>query len=128
MRLPLSVFVLLLAARAASAQNAITVNEVLVDRATHHTIGIQVLIAGDANRNATISVRARLATATMVRDAPALFRVFPETVTARTVPEQFAGTIFDLAPGNTYELELSTVDPDGGNDTRTAVRQMARLS
>jgi hypothetical protein len=29
------------------------------------------------------------------------------------VPEQFAGSVFDLPPGTTWEIELRAVDPDG---------------
>ena len=46
------------------------------------------------------------------REGPPLFRVFPETVT-QPVPEQLAGTIFDLAPDTAYEIELHATDPDG---------------
>lgn len=105
------------ASSAAFAQNALTISEVKVDRATLHTAGVQVLISGDANRNATIAMRYTDA-ASVLRDAPALFRVLPETVTGRTVPEQFAGTIFDLEPASTYMVELIATDPDGGNTTR----------
>jgi hypothetical protein len=103
---------------AAHAQNALSIAEVRTDRATLHTIGIQVLIAGDANRNAEIRVRYRPAGTQEYREALPLFRVLPETVTGRTVPEQLAGTIFDVAPGGSYEIELEAIDPDGGGETR----------
>ena len=96
-------------------QNALTIAEVKVDRPTLHTIGVQVLITGDANRNAEIRARVD------GRDAPDLFRVRPETVTGRTVPQQFAGTIFDVTPGKTYSIELVATDPDGGGETRTVM-------
>ena len=94
-------------------QNALAIVDVELDRSTLHTIGVQVLISGDDNRNATITARIGDRT-----PAP-LFRVRPENVTGRTVPEQFAGTLFDVAPGESYELELVATDPDGGGDTRT---------
>ncbi|MBA3456708.1 MAG: hypothetical protein H0T42_26700 [Deltaproteobacteria bacterium] len=103
---------LLLWSAPAFAQNALTITEVKVDRPTLHTVGIQVLISGDANRNASIAVRVG------TTDALPLFRVRPETVTGRTVPEQLAGTIFDLVPGSTYDVELIATDPDGGSTTR----------
>jgi hypothetical protein len=118
MRLMFSLLVLLLGARTAIAQNALAISEVRTDRATLHTVGIQVLISGDANHNARIDARVRIAGESIYRDAPTLFRVRPETVTTRTVPEQFAGTIFDLAPGTAYEIELVAMDPDGGSETR----------
>jgi len=108
----------LLAAGTASAQNALTISEVKLDRATPHTIGLQVLITGDANRNASITVRSTIAGAGAFRIAPPLFRVRPESVVGRTVPEQFAGTVFDLMPANDYEIELTVTDPDGGSEAR----------
>jgi hypothetical protein len=111
--------VVLALARFAAAQNALAISEVKIDRATTHTIGIQVLITGDANRNAAIAVTVRDQGTT--RTAPPLFRVLPETVTGRTVPEQLAGTVFDVSPGMTYELELVATDPDGGGETRTVM-------
>ena len=45
-----------------------------------------------------------------------LFRVRPEVVTGRTVPAQFAGSIFDLVPAQSYEIELHAVDTDGSVD------------
>jgi hypothetical protein len=106
-------------ASVAHAQNALTITDVRVDRATLHTAGIQVLISGDGNRDATITVRVRVCVPGAVfRDALPLFRVLPETVTGRTVPEQFAGTIFDLVPGQTFDVELTATDPDGGGEVR----------
>jgi hypothetical protein len=116
--LPIAALVAGLAAPAA-AQNALTITEVRLDRATLHTAGVQVLISGDDDGDAAIEVRWRRAgTSDAFRAGPPLFRVRPETVSGRTVPAQFAGTIFDLAPGSTYELELIATDPDGGSETR----------
>jgi hypothetical protein len=50
-------------------------------------------------------------------DGPPLFRVRPETVSEPVRP-QFAGSLFDLAPGTSYELELHAVDPDGLDEVR----------
>src|SRR5215218_6866795 len=105
---------LVLATGSAVAQNALTITDVKVDRPTLHTAGVQVLILGDANHNAAITMRYTNAAA-VTRNAPPLFRVLPETVTGLTVPEQFAGSIFDLEPGTTYMVELVATDPDGGN-------------
>src|SRR5690349_21438416 len=99
----------------AHAQNALTITEVRTDRPTLHTVGVQVLISGDANHDAAIGVRWRPAGETDYRDAPPLFRVRPETVIGWTVPEQLAGTIFDVTPGGTYDVELTVTDPDGGD-------------
>lgn len=102
----------------ARAQNALVIEEVRTDRATLHTLGVQVLISGDVDRDAEMAVRWRVAGEETFRDGPRLFRVLPETVSGAVVPEQFAGTIFDVAPGGTYELDVVAVDPDGGGETR----------
>src|SRR5439155_1028892 len=79
-------------------------------------LGVRLLISGDDNHNAQVAVRYRAATATEWRVAMPLFRVHPESVVGRTVPEQFAGSIFDLSPGTTYEIELHATDPDAPVD------------
>jgi hypothetical protein len=73
-------------------------------------------VTGDDDRDASVAVRVREAGSDTWRDAPPLFRVWPETITV-TVPQQFAGSVFDLAPGTTYEVELAVADPDGGGTT-----------
>src|SRR5918994_7980970 len=45
------------------------------------------------------------------RQGPPLFPVFPEPVPL-PVPEQFAGSIFDLVPDTAYQIELRANDPD----------------
>jgi hypothetical protein len=101
------------------AQLALVVDSTEVDPQTLHTGGVQVLISGDTDRDATITVRYRTEGGGAWRDGPPLFRVLPETVVSETVPEQFAGSLFDLAPGTSYEVELHAVDPDGFDDTWT---------
>src|SRR5687768_5135084 len=99
---------------------ALTVVEVRVDPPTLHTVGVQVLIADDDDRDATSTVRVRPAGGGDGdwRVAPSLFRVLPETVVGLAVPEQLAGTIFDLEPGRSWEIEIVLDDPDGGGGTR----------
>ena len=71
-----------------------------LDRPTLVTLGVQLLIPGDDNHDASVAVRYRPAGTSAWRQGLALFRVRPEVVTGRTVPPQFAGSIFDLAPGH----------------------------
>jgi len=106
------------AAPALRAQADLELVEVRVDPATLHTAGVQVLIQGDNDHDASISVRFRPSDGGDWRDGPALFRVRPERV-SEPVAAQFAGSLFDLAPGTRYEVELHAVDPDGLDDTRT---------
>ena len=101
----------------AFAQNTLAIDSVVPDPSTVITLGVQVLIHGDANHDASISVRYRPMGQTAFHDAMPLYRVRPET-SDMSVPEQFAGSIFELAPATTYEIELHAVDPDGLDDTR----------
>ncbi len=126
--LPLSfalTLAMLCAGGPARAADALVVGEVKVDPETVHTAGVQVLISGDDNRNAKITARVRKTGTTTWRAAPPLFRVFPETVSV-TIPQQFAGTIFDLAPGTTYDVELHATDTDGNVDVTKMVTVKTR--
>src|SRR5437773_11857425 len=100
----------------ARADDVLHPGAVNLDRPTVVALGVQLLISGDDNHNAQVAVRYRAATTTEWHAAMPLFRVHRESVVGRTVPEQFAGSIFDLSPGTTYEIELHATDPDGPVD------------
>jgi hypothetical protein len=55
-----------------------------------------------------------------------LQRVHAELVTGFTVGAGFAGSVFDLAPATTYELELHAVDADGAFDQTLVVMATTR--
>jgi hypothetical protein len=95
--------------------DVLAITAVSLDPPTLHALGVQMLIRGDQNRNASVTVRYRPAGSSVWRPGPPLFRVFPETV-PQPVPEQFAGSIFDLAPDTSYEIELHATDADGPVD------------
>lgn len=109
---------LLAAAPTAQGQADLELVEIRVDPPTLHAIGVQVLIRGDDDHDASISLRVRRVDEDVWRDGPALFRVRPETV-SEPVPAQFAGSVFDLAPGTGYDIELHALDPDGLDEIRT---------
>gem|GEM_PF-3649898 len=101
----------------------------LLDRPTLMALGVQLPIGGDENRNASVTLRYREVGSATWKDAPALLRVKPETIPAgegKAVPEQFAGSIFDLRPGTNYELELHAVDSDGAVDEVIALTATTR--
>jgi hypothetical protein len=104
------------AATSARADDVLHVGMARLDRPTVVALGVQLLVTGDDNHNATVAVRYRAAGSSAWRQAMPLFRVRPEVVTGRTVPAQFAGSIFDLLPGQSYEIELHAIDPDGSVD------------
>src|SRR5438874_1243548 len=87
--------------------------EAKLDRPTVVSLGVQLLISGDDNFDATVAVRYRKQGTTDWHTGPFLMRVHPELVTGRSVPPQFAGSIIDLEPDTTYDIELHAVDPDG---------------
>jgi hypothetical protein len=69
-----------------------------LDPPTLVALGVQLLITGDDNHSATVALRYRKTGTTAFQDALPLFRVHPENVTGFTVPEEFAGSVFDLQP------------------------------
>jgi hypothetical protein len=95
---------------------SVRVDTVQLDRPTLIALGVQVLISGDADHDAAITMRYRPVGAPAWADALPLVRVRPESVEGRVVPEQFAGSIFDLRPSTTYEIELHATDADGAVD------------
>jgi hypothetical protein len=102
--------------RLASADDVLHLGTATLDRPTLVTLGVQLLVTGDDDRDAQVAVRYRPVGNPTWRDAMPLFRVHPEDVVGRVVPEQFAGSIFNLAPGTDYEIELHATDADGPVD------------
>src|SRR6266851_2511754 len=116
----------LLAAAAVRADDVLHPGMVSVDRPTVVTLGVQLLVTGDDNHNARVAVRYRPLGAETWGSAMDLFRVHPENVVGWTVPDQFAGSIFELAPGTTYDIELHATDPDGSVDQTMVVSATLR--
>ncbi len=107
------VFMVALFAGRAEAGNVLTPGAVNVDRPTVINLGVQLLISDDDNRNARVAVRYRKQGAPFWRNGMDLFRVHPEEVSGISLPQQFAGSIFNLQPNTQYEIELTATDPDG---------------
>jgi hypothetical protein len=114
-----TVVAMVLVAARAHAGNALTVSDPTLDLPTVVTLGVQMLISGDDNFNATVSVRYKKSSDSTWRSGMPLFRVHPEQLQANVPPPQFAGSLFDLAPNTSYDIELHAVDPDGGDFTKT---------
>ena len=100
--------------------------EARADRPTLMTLGVQVLITGDEDYDATIAARYRADGEVSWKDALPLYRVRPEVVADHDVPEQFAGSIFDLRPGITYQIELHVTDADGAVDETIVLESTTR--
>lgn len=100
----------------ALAGNVLQVGAVALDRPTVTALGVTLPLTGDDNMNAKVAVRFREQYSSTWRTGLPLFRVRPETVTGYSVSPQFAGSIFDLRPATTYEIELRASDSDGPVD------------
>src|SRR5215469_14202832 len=85
----------------------------VLDRPTLMALGVQLPITGDDNYNASVTVRYRKSGDTSWRGGQPLYRVHPDTIVGLSTPPQFAGSIFDLRPNTSYDIELHVSDPDG---------------
>jgi hypothetical protein len=112
-------FFLLLMPLAARGQNATEAGRFHVEHPTLLNLGFEWPIKGDANRNAMVSVQYRATGETAWKQAMPLLRIGGESVYRRrenfeyTVPDGFAGSIFNLQPGTEYECRFELKDPDG---------------
>src|SRR5688572_12978133 len=109
----------LLLAAALQVQNATTPGRFHVEHPTLLNAGFEWTIAGDANRNARVSVEFRAVGETAWRTALPLVRIGGENIYRRrenldyVVPDGFAGSILGLLPGTEYECRFLLTDPDG---------------
>ncbi|MEO6366584.1 MAG: hypothetical protein ABIP38_01205, partial [Steroidobacteraceae bacterium] len=108
-----------LAAAAAAPQDAdkVTPGEILVEPSTLQALGLEWPLLGDANRNASVAVRYRPKGSEAWREGLPLLRIGGEETKYLsldyTSPPMFAGSVFDLEPGVSYEVSLRMTDPDG---------------
>ncbi|MBC7928539.1 MAG: right-handed parallel beta-helix repeat-containing protein [Bryobacteraceae bacterium] len=114
-----TLYVLLMAAATAAAQNATAPGQFVVEHPTLLNLGFEWPVQGDANRNATVAVQFRAAGETAWRNALPLVRIGGENIFRRrenldyTVPDGFAGSILNLQPGTEYECQFRLSDPEG---------------
>lgn len=112
-----------------SYASPISVGSVIVDPPTVCCIGVSLpIVSGDTNYNADVSMSYRKSgTSTWIPALP-LLRVRPETMGTEDPPEnfglprpdeQFAGSLFGLDAGESYDVRLDVNDPDGGSAQRT---------
>jgi hypothetical protein len=86
---------------------------------TLNNISIEWEIAGDVDNNGVVSVRyRRLGDATWNQGLP-LRRVPSGASQNRIMKNKHSGSILDLQPDTTYEIELSLYDPNGGSTIQT---------
>ena len=110
----------------AFGQNATTPGVVTTPYPTTQGIAIEWAITGDANNNGVVQVRYRESGGTAWKTGLPLIRVPAGANTTGSFGSgggqwgnKHAGSLFDLDPGKTYEIELTLTDPDGGGTTTT---------
>lgn len=89
--------------------------------ATPEQLGLYLPLGRVVSLETRATVRYRAAGDPDWREAHPLFRLNPEWVTdgaPEPVVDAFAGTIFDLAPGGTYEVEITIEGPDASETFR----------
>ncbi|MEO1202769.1 MAG: chondroitinase-B domain-containing protein [Pseudomonadota bacterium] len=114
----------------ASAADAITVGDVVIDPSTVCCLGFSVPVSGDDNDNAVATIEYRATGTTTWREGLPLLRVRPELTSQETPPstyglsrpvEQFAGSVLRLSPGASYDIRIRVTDPDGGDRDQVVV-------
>lgn len=81
-------------------------------------IGVEWPFSGDDDGDGRVALRYRPAGGAWRTGMP-LFRIPAGTAAGRSWSSRHAGSLFDLAPATTYEIELTLADPDGGGALRT---------
>lgn len=105
------------------SQNATVPGAISTPYPTISNLGIEWLIQGDANYNATCAVKFKKSTETIWHDAMLLKRVAAGqshgTTPIYNWKNKFSGSLFNLQPNTTYNVQLSLSDPDGGKKDTT---------
>jgi hypothetical protein len=123
-RIALLALVLGGAGYSASAANAITAGDLVIQGVTLHSVALRWDIKGDDNRNAQVKLSYRETAGQDWYDALPPLRIGGEDTGTETylndhvTDAQFAGAVSGLAAGTEYELRLILTDVDGGNRNR----------
>jgi len=120
-----------LVANAALALDPISIGQLQLEEPTQCCLGVVLPIAaGDDNYNAVATLDYREVGTTEWKPALPLFRVRSDTISTETPPgayglpvpdEMFAGSVFGLRAGVSYELRVTVTDPEGGGGVQTRV-------
>jgi hypothetical protein len=113
------VFAGVFAVSAVFSQNETTPGELTTPYPTVTAIAVDWEIEGDANGNCSVSVRYRKEGGDAWNEAMPLFRVPGDGNLGFSWSNRMSGSLFDLAPGTTYEIRLLLNDPDGGSAEET---------
>jgi hypothetical protein len=99
--------------------NAVVAGAVSTPYPTIENLAVEWAYTGDANANSVVNVRYRKSGDTAWRNGMALRNVPAGSTEGFSWSNRHSGSIFDLQPATTYEIELTLTDPDGGGETRT---------
>jgi hypothetical protein len=109
-----------------TAQALTTPGAITTPYPTTQSISIEWAITGDSNNNGVVTVRYRPAGTTDWKTGMALFRIPAGSNDTGSFgsgngqwSNKHSGSLFDLDPGTSYEIELTLTDPDGGSTTQT---------
>ena len=95
--------------------------EFYVERPTLNNAGFEWYISGDDHHNAKVTVRFREVGTAEWRKGLPLLRIQREKIWGHEqrdvyeTPNMFAGSLFFLQPGTTYEVRVTISDTDGGS-------------
>ena len=102
----------------AAAADATTAGTPTAPGPTPYGISLVWPFSGDADGDGKVAVRYRQAGGAWKQGMP-LFRVPAGSLADHGWANAHRGSLFDLQPGTTYEVELTLADPDGGSAVRT---------
>ncbi|MFC1762316.1 hypothetical protein ACFL6U_09575 [Planctomycetota bacterium] len=116
---PSSAVVVGSSAQPSLSDDAVVPQEFYIERPTLQCAGFEWYVSGDDNHNASVTVRFREAGTSTWRAGLPLLRIQREKIWGHAqrwvyeTPNMFAGSIFGLKPGTTYQCRFTMADPDG---------------
>ncbi|MCP5145499.1 MAG: hypothetical protein H6978_11880 [Gammaproteobacteria bacterium] len=113
-------------AATASAGDGVGAGALVVEPPTLRSLGFEWRIEGDDNRNASVALTYRLSGSEQWREGLPPLRLHGERTVFwgsldYTAPNMFAGSVFYLEPGATYDVRLVLQDPDGVSGEATRI-------
>ncbi|MER2561536.1 MAG: right-handed parallel beta-helix repeat-containing protein, partial [Myxococcaceae bacterium] len=94
---------------------------------TYENLSVEWAISGDDDLDSVVTVRYRAQGTSVWRTGLPLRRVPAGSAEGFSWTNKHSGSVFDLMPGTTWELELTLTDPDGGSTTRTVMATTRQL-
>jgi len=115
----LMLLAIIFSSAAVLAQRATTPGEIAAPFPTLENISIEWFIQGDDNMNGVVAVKFRQKGVSGWREGMPLRRIPAGENVNFKWQNKHAGSIFDLTPDTSYEIQLTLKDPDGGSAEKT---------